>query len=1264
MKKQHHSSIIVALCFATSLMAQLVFSAGAYAATDTGTITTARKKLYYEALSGCVSSDNYRSYRYTELFGFTVGGPYVRYSSISGSLFLTGAGDSMWSKNLIPGYSLVVRENGVFNDNEPKSAFINNEIAGSYDDGKIYCGENENKLWMQALSKLNLTVMDVVCDPSDGYKGYGVLGSSSKGVACQDEKDEFLLNKSSESQKQHLEKVVKMKSFPEGIPGGSLTTLTTREKYYVYQDAFLIACATGDGYDTGTDDMYKVNFYDVKTGTISTRYYSRKSKPSTKIYTYGGKQESCQSIVDTISNTANSLHNDDLGEDIENCLGQTNDAKTNLENAVNNLKTIYDLSKSLVAAAEKIIYNNASGREVQLIYGSSIIRRAQESGGSTSIMEFANRASELETHVKMYLQLIDKNIATAEQKEDLMGELDDFKEKAETYKEEIVDKAESISKSLPTYRLGDMQDRGGTWKQSVDGVYETDDSGALKCLAVDNVNGAIAEVNKIAGTTIDFSPYVPVDRRDITEAEREEQLTDSPSPCYDGAGVLGWLLCPIIQSMTGLANDVYDDVEKNYLQIDSQNQLFKDSNIAHSAWKTVRDIANIIFAVVILIVIFSQLTGVGIDNYGIKRILPRLIIAAILVNASWYICKILIDLSNIIGLSIKGFLTASMPSASFGNTSGVFSKASAWTLELGAGVALGVGAIIVSPGILLTAVLGILTIVLGVLFFWLILVAREVAVVLIVILAPLALICYILPNTEKLFKKWVKLFEAMLVLYPICSLCVGGGQFVGGILASAAQSLNGTSSIAVSFASIASSNASTFAAFDSGTGFALAAMIVQVLPFFFIPVLLKGSLAGLGNIGAKLSGLGSKLGRGATNKIRNTDAFKDKQLRMNAGYDKDGKQTRFGQLRANTIGKTRFGQRRMGKYEAMYAKDRQERKTAELLNDPEYMKAKFAAQDSAMNKEKLEAEMSNMKNDTGNYNPATMKRMLREHMEGKHGALTDERGEVTAAGLRARALMKKMSTSGGLSQKDMTSVFAQAGARDENGNLIHDQISSDNLKFAAKFMQSDSDVHKAMASKDTATTQFLRDINSNAYAGIGFADADGNAVDLSQMTREEWVRSHLAEDGELRSGNNNLDFVLDKVIDKDTDLAAQSDGAVREAVNRLVSRGDTSRLEGIYNNDILYNSLTDGAKASISSAIGKPKVKTTSANDASGTPSGPIIIPGTPSNPPRETIRTSFTYETSDGRRFDVTPGQGGVPSDVNSKNFREWYNDTHSDKI
>ena len=63
-----------------------------------------------------------------------------------------------------------------------------------------------------------------------------------------------------------------------------------------------------------------------------------------------------------------------------------------------------------------------------------------------------------------------------------------------------------------------------------------------------------------------------------------------------------------------------------------------------------------------------------------------------------------------------------------------------------------------------------------------ILMVREAAVIILVVTSPLAFVAGLLPNTEGIFKKWTKLMKNMLMIYPICSLMVGGALFVSNLL--------------------------------------------------------------------------------------------------------------------------------------------------------------------------------------------------------------------------------------------------------------------------------------------------------------------------------------------------------------------------------------------------------------------------------------------------------------------------------------------------
>ena len=77
-------------------------------------------------------------------------------------------------------------------------------------------------------------------------------------------------------------------------------------------------------------------------------------------------------------------------------------------------------------------------------------------------------------------------------------------------------------------------------------------------------------------------------------------------------------------------------MQENFLNIKS-DQLFSQSEKGKEVfkhWVTFRDIANVFFVIMIAIIIFSQVTGAGISSYGIKKMLPKIIIYAILVNIS------------------------------------------------------------------------------------------------------------------------------------------------------------------------------------------------------------------------------------------------------------------------------------------------------------------------------------------------------------------------------------------------------------------------------------------------------------------------------------------------------------------------------------------------------------------------------------------------------------------------------------------------------
>ena len=313
-------------------------------------------------------------------------------------------------------------------------------------------------------------------------------------------------------------------------------------------------------------------------------------------------------------------------------------------------------------------------------------------------------------------------------------------------------------------------------------------------------------------------------------------------PCFDGGvGSLGWIICPIIKLLRQTTENLYDYVITPFLEIDVG--AFDTSSAMFQGWQTFQSFANIVFVIILILVILSQVTGYGIDNYGIKRMLPKIIVGAILVNLSFIICQLLVDISNIVGFSMENMfdnLASQAMSNAGGAAVGNNGTAIGATIISGAvGIGGAAAAIYTAeiwlPVIILPLLLGLISIIISCLFMFIILGARRAVAIILVVISPLAFVMYMLPNTRKLFDRWMSAVKAVLVLFPICGLLMGGGAFAGAIL----WNVSG----------------------DFFLGQLLAAL-TTVIPFFFIPRILKSSLNAVGNLGTTLSNIGNGISRG------------------------------------------------------------------------------------------------------------------------------------------------------------------------------------------------------------------------------------------------------------------------------------------------------------------------------------------------------------------------------------------------------------------
>ena len=236
---------------------------------------------------------------------------------------------------------------------------------------------------------------------------------------------------------------------------------------------------------------------------------------------------------------------------------------------------------------------------------------------------------------------------------------------------------------------------------------------------------------------------------------------------------VGWIVCPVVNILAQMSDEAQEQLEK-FLVVN--NNDIRDN--AYEYWTKIRDYANIIFVIAFLYVIYSQLTGYGIDNYGIKRMLPKLIMGIILVNVSFHLCLLLIDISNVVGSSAYKFISSVEISGGADAPSGSWVSKGNWATGI-ATLALGATIGFFALSAVIAGLVFILIVALTTIFM---LGMRQAILILCVVISPLAFAAMLLPNAESLFKKWWSALKACLFLYPIVGILFGASSLAASIL--------------------------------------------------------------------------------------------------------------------------------------------------------------------------------------------------------------------------------------------------------------------------------------------------------------------------------------------------------------------------------------------------------------------------------------------------------------------------------------------------
>ena len=285
-----------------------------------------------------------------------------------------------------------------------------------------------------------------------------------------------------------------------------------------------------------------------------------------------------------------------------------------------------------------------------------------------------------------------------------------------------------------------------------------------------------------------------------TEGEEKEEdiipLEDQPT-CADQIGGLAWLVCP----GTGFLANVIDGAYNLLTRLIEVEPVTSDTDSPfYQIWSTCRKLTNIVFIIVMFICILSQISGIGISNYGVKRMLPKLLAVIILSNLSFGLCRIGIDLSNILGSGIRSIFEF-VEEESFANGAlsadfQFFTASNIVSTFLGVGTAaaaatIGLAQIGGFTGLLWLVLPVLLGGVFSIISAVLIMAGRQALIYILLMISPIAIVCYAMPNLSKWTDKWYQLFMRMLFFYPMFSALYGASRLAGLVVMCSATNADG-----------------------------------------------------------------------------------------------------------------------------------------------------------------------------------------------------------------------------------------------------------------------------------------------------------------------------------------------------------------------------------------------------------------------------------------------------------------------------------------
>lgn len=312
---------------------------------------------------------------------------------------------------------------------------------------------------------------------------------------------------------------------------------------------------------------------------------------------------------------------------------------------------------------------------------------------------------------------------------------------------------------------------------------------------------------------------------------------DEKPTCESEGGEMSWILCPVLRGLDAAIRWI-DDRINELLTVGAEKEDGK-GYMQHpgikKTWSNLRNIAYLILVPIMLIMVIGTAAGFEfLSAYTVKRALPRLVAAVIFITLSFELTKFMMTLTDTVGQGLQGLILSPFGGGEISLRSifgpeGQDSALFAGAVILGSAGAATFGSIGVILSFALTAAL---TLFIGLLLLAL----RQVLLVALAIVAPIAILAWIFPGNDRGWKLWWGSFSKLLLLFPLIAILIASGK---------------------AFASVVHD-------VNSGTLDTILKLTAYVGPYFFIPATFKFA----GGAFANIAGIANDRGRGIFDRLK------------------------------------------------------------------------------------------------------------------------------------------------------------------------------------------------------------------------------------------------------------------------------------------------------------------------------------------------------------------------------------------------------------